>query len=198
VEDVVVDGRRARRERGRIAAIDAVVDLLQEGATPPSAAEVAKRAGVSPATLFRYFETIDDLQHEATSRFFERNAPLFEVPASSGPLDERADGYAAARVTLYDTIAPIARLARVRSFDHPHLARTLHEVRSRMAAQVRTHFAPELRALTPAGRDDAVALITTMTSFESWDQLRQDFDRSAAQIRRAWRQAIAANLQPVG
>jgi AcrR family transcriptional regulator len=198
VEDVVVDGRRARRERGRIAVIDAVVDLLQEGATPPSAAEVAKRAGVSPATLFRYFETIDDLQHEATSRFFERNAPLFEVPPSAGSLDERADGYASARVSLYDTIAPIARLARVRSFDHPHLARTLHEVRSRMAVQVRTHFAPELRTLTPAARDDAVGLITTMTSFESWDQLRQDFDRSPAQIRRAWRQAIVATLQPVG
>jgi AcrR family transcriptional regulator len=198
VDDVVVDGRRARRERGRIAVIDAVVDLLQEGATPPSAAEVAKRAGVSPATLFRYFETIDDLQHEATSRFFERNAALFEVPASSGPLDERADDYAAARVTLYGTIAPIARLARVRSFDHPHLAQTLHEVRSRMAGQVRTHFAPELRALTPAAKDDAIALISTTTSFESWDQLRQDFDRSPAQIRRAWRQAIVATLRLLG
>jgi AcrR family transcriptional regulator len=194
VEDVVVDGRRARRERGRVAVIDAVVDLLHEGAAPPSAADVAKRAGVSPATLFRYFETIDDLQHEATSRFFERNAALFELPPASDPLDERADDYAAARVTLYDTIAPIARLARARSFDHPHLARTLHEVRSRMAGQVRTYFAPELRALTPAARDDAIGLVCTITSFESWDQLRQDFDRTPAQIRRTWRRGIAALL----
>jgi hypothetical protein len=61
-----------------------------------------------------------------------------------------------------------------------------------MADQIRTHFALELQALTPAARDDAVGLVGTITSFESWDQMRQDFGRSQAQIRRAWRGAIQA------
>jgi AcrR family transcriptional regulator len=191
--EAVVDGRRARRERGRVAVIDAVVDLLQEGATPPIAGDVAKRAGVSPATLFRYFETIDDLQHEATSRFFERNAALFDVPGIGvGSLDDRAERYASARVALYERIAPVARLGRARSFDHPHFAATLHAVRRRMADQVGAHFAPELEALTPAARDDAIALVTTVTSFESWDQMRNDFGRTPQQVRRAWRRAIRA------
>jgi AcrR family transcriptional regulator len=189
--EVSVDGRRARRERGRLAVIEAVIDLLDEGRTPPLAGDVAKRAGVSTATLFRYFDTIDDLQHEATGRFFERNAELFEVPQiGEGPLDARADRYAAARVTLYETIAPAARLGRARSFDRPLFAQTLHSVRQAMADQIRLHFAPELEALTPAARDDAVALIGTITSFEAWDQMGQDFGRSPAQIRRAWRRAI--------
>ena len=134
--EVSVDGRRARRDRGRLAVIEAVLDLLEEGENPPLASHVAKRAGVSSATLFRYFETLDELQHEATSRFFERNAPLFEVPQIGvGPLGARADRYAAARADLYDQIAPIARLGRARAFDRPVFAETLHSVRQVMADQ---------------------------------------------------------------
>lgn len=193
--EVSVDGRRARRDRGRLAVIEAVLDLLEEGENPPLASHVAKRAGVSSATLFRYFETLDELQHEAISRFFERKAALFEVPQIGvGPLGARADRYAAARADLYDQIAPIARLGRARAFDRPVFAETLHSVRQVMADQIRTHFAPELQALTPAARDDAIALVGTITSFESWDQMQQDFGRTQAQIRRAWRGAIEAAL----
>ena len=188
---VSVDGRRARRDRGRLAVIEAVVDLLEEGETPPVASSVAKRAGVSSATLFRYFETIDELQHEATNLFFARNAPLFEIPRIGiGPLRTRSDRYASARVTLYATIGPVARLGRARAFDRPHFAESLHAVRQGMADQIALQFAPELGALTPAARDDAVALVATITSFESWDQMRQDFGRTQTQIRRAWRRSI--------
>jgi AcrR family transcriptional regulator len=191
--EVSVDGRRARRDRGRLAVIEAVLDLLEEGEHPPMASHVAKRAGVSSATLFRYFDTIDELQHEATSRFFERNAPLFEIPQiGAGAFGPRADRYAAARVTLYEAIAPVARLGRARAFDRPLFAETLHTVRQGMADQIRTHFAPELQTLTPAARDDAVGLVGTITSFESWDQMRHEFGRSQTQIRRAWRRAISA------
>ncbi len=57
LSDETVDGRRARRERGRIAVSDAVIDLAFEGNANPTAEQVAKRAGVSVASLFRYFET---------------------------------------------------------------------------------------------------------------------------------------------
>src|SRR5690606_23355552 len=41
------DGRRARRERGRQAVIDATLDLFLEGGERPTSEEVAARAGVS-------------------------------------------------------------------------------------------------------------------------------------------------------
>lgn len=190
-----VDGRRARRDRGRLAVIDAVVDLLHEGHTPPTSRQVTERSGVSEATLFRYFETLDDLQRQAVDRFLERNAPLFEIPGiGDGELRDRVDRFAAARVALYDAIAPIARLGRARAFDHAHFAASLREVRARLADQTRTHFASELGALGPAARDDVVGTITTLTSFESWDQLRGDLRRTPSQIRRAWRHGIQALL----
>ena len=44
-------------------------------------------------------------------------------------------------------------------------------------------------------RDDAVALIATLTSVESWEQFRLAYRRSPAQTRRAWTNAIRAILQ---
>jgi AcrR family transcriptional regulator len=189
---VETDGRRARRERGREAVLDAVVDLLQGGSVTPTAQEVAARAGVSPASLFRYFDSIDQLQHEATDRFFDRHAARFEIPALGvGPLEVRADGYAASRVALCEALEPVARLVRTRAVGGP----VLHDVRRRLADQAAAHFAHELGDAAPAARATAIAMIVTTTSFESWDQLRHDFDRTPLQVRRSWRGAIVAVLE---
>ena len=39
-----------------ISALDAFIDLVLEGNLPPTPQQVAKRAGISMATFFRYFE----------------------------------------------------------------------------------------------------------------------------------------------
>jgi AcrR family transcriptional regulator len=192
---VAVDGRRARRERGRVTVIDTLIDLISEGGGPPSAGQVTERAGISAATLFRYFETLDDLVHEATHRFFERHAERFEVPRlGEGPLAARIDRFTTARVGLYSTIAPVARVARFRAPEQPHLAATLHDVRVRLASQIRTHFAPELGELTPAVADDVVGAIAVLTSFEAWDQMQGDLGRTSRQIRRTWARVIDRTL----
>lgn len=191
----IVDGRHARRERGRLAVIDAMVDLVLEGHAPPQPELVAERAGVSLASLYRYFKTLDDLQHHTTMRYFERFADLFEVPdVGEGAPDRRIDRFVAARVELHEHVAPMARLARSRVLVNPALADTLYRVRSTMVDQVRHQFETELDALSPASRDDVVGLIATTTSFESWDQLRHDHRRSPLQIRRAWKRSLAAML----
>ena len=186
------DGRRARRERGRVAVLDAVVALLEGGSATPTAQEVAARAGVSPASLFRYFDSIDELQHDATDRFFERNAARLEIPALGvGLLGVRAERYAGSRVALCAAVEPVARLVRARAVGGP----VLQDVRRRLADQAATHFARELGSATPTARATALAMIVTTTSFESWDQLRHDFDRTPLQVRRAWREAIVASLR---
>lgn len=193
----VADGRRARRERGRLAVIDAMVDLVQEGQLPPSPDLVAERAGVSVASLFRYFDDLDELQLHVVARFQERFAPAFEVPAiGDGPMDARVDRYVRARVALYEQIAPMARLARARALERPNLARSLHETRARQALQVREHFAPELASRTPAVRDDLVGCICALTSFESWDLHHGDLERGRTQIVRAWTTALRGLLAP--
>ena len=75
-----VDGRRLRRERGRDAVIDALFELLLEGSPTPKSDELARRAGVSEASVFRYFDSLDDLFLRAFQAFQERYAPLLTIP----------------------------------------------------------------------------------------------------------------------
>ena len=187
----IADGRRARRQRGRLAVTDAMIDLVFEGNIPPTVDQVAERAGVSVTSIFRYFDTLDDLRHATTDLYFERYAHLFDVPhIGEGPLVHRIDNFVTSRVTLYETHEPMARLVRLRAPEHTEVDAMVHRVRAARADQIRHHFGEELRRLTPAASDDFVAVVAALTSFESWDQARHDHRRSPLQVRRAWSTAL--------
>jgi AcrR family transcriptional regulator len=187
----VTDGRRARRRRGRQAVIEATLDLVFEGHVPPTVEQIAQRAGVSAASVFRYFDTLDDLRDATTEVFLDRHAHLFDIPdVGEGPLATRIDNFVASRVALYESAEPMARLIRLRAHDQVGAARMVHRLRSARADQVRSHFDGELGAMTPTVRDDMAMVIATMTSFEVWDQARHDHRRTAAQLRRAWAAAL--------
>lgn len=188
------DGRRARRERNRTAVIDAMFALLEEGHLPPSVEQVASRAEVSVSSVFRYFESLDDLQEQTIARYFERFAPLFEVPAVDGDRDARIAALVDARLALYERVAPIAQMARVRAAGEARFARALLETRRRMADQVGAHLAPDVAHLGRAEADDRIALVDCLTAFESWDLLTSTHGRSRRLVRRAWLTGIAAIL----
>jgi AcrR family transcriptional regulator len=191
-----VDGRHERRLRGRQAVVDAMIDLLEEGHLPPAVDDVAQRAGVSTATLYRYFPTLDDLRAETIARFAERRDDLYALPAiGAGTLDERVAGLVRARLALYEALAPVARWVRSRSHEQPQLAETLGLRRAMLARQVEDHFAPELALRTTAERADLVRTVVTLTSFEAWD-LWAAMDSPDADIARAWRTALTALLTP--
>lgn len=189
VDDAVpsaIDGRRARRDRGRAAVIQAFFDLLDEGHTAPGTEAIVQRSGVSLASIFRYFESLDDLQHQVVDAHFDRSAHLFRVPgAGRGTLDVRIRTLVRARLDLHEATAPVARLARARSSEQPVVATGLHRVRAALSDQVEDHFAPELATHQPSKSADLVALIASLTSFEAWDLLVET-GRTRRQIQRAW------------
>lgn len=189
------DGRTARRERGHQAVLDAALDLIRETGKPPTPEAVAQRAGVSVSSLFRYVETLDELQEAVIDRFTQRYAPLFNIPdLGSGGLDDRIARHIKSRLTQYSTVAPVARITRSRSLARPRLAASLTAHRSAQWDQIRRHYEPELAAYSPAVIDDVVGSIATLTSFEAWDLLQGDGGRTAAQIKRAWTLAIRRML----
>ena len=61
-----VDGRRARRHRSRDLAVDALLDLLDEGVVRPTAQQVAERSGVSLRSIFRIFDDVESLNAAAS------------------------------------------------------------------------------------------------------------------------------------
>jgi AcrR family transcriptional regulator len=191
-----VDGRRARRQRGRSAVTEAMIDLVFEGHIPPGADEVAARAGVSVASLFRYFETLDDLRRETTDLYFERYAHLSDITGiGEGTLDERIQNFVDSRLALHATTEPMSRLVRIRAHEVSAVGDLLRLSRATRADQIRQHFDEELRAIGTSDGDDLTTVIATLTSFESWDQMRNDHGRSDQQIRRAWTTALRQVLQ---
>jgi len=180
--------------RRRLRALDAFIDLVLEGNLPPTAEQVAARAGISKATFFRYFESLNAMRCDAGARMLER-FPFFHVAdPGRGPLRERIERFVALRVELWERVHLLARLQRTLVLQDPDAARMVDLVRELMVDQVREHFAPELRERSAARRDDAAMLIATITSVESWEQLRNTCGRSPSQTRRAWTRAIEALL----
>jgi AcrR family transcriptional regulator len=187
-------GARARRpppaER-RTRALDAFIDLTLERGAHPRPEEVAERADVSIASLYRYFTDLDELRHDAVARLRERYPDLFTIPEIGiGDRQERIAAFVTARLALHETLHPLQLLARANGRQDPAAQEHLEGVRTTMTDQIRRHFGAELQALGPTRREDTVAAIAVLTSVESWEQFRRSHDRTPAQARRAWIDAI--------
>ena len=161
-----VDGRRLRRHQNREAVIDALIALFEEGSYTPSSGEIAHRAGISPRSLFRYFDDVDDLNRAAVDRHLNTHRALFEIDIDPElPTATKIEQFVAARVRLHATVAPAARAARLAAHRRPLIADQLFETRRYMRGQVLRTFSGELKgeraALLPA--------IDELCSFEAYE-----------------------------
>ena len=188
-----VDGRRLRREQNREAVLDALVELFGEGDYQPSSNDIAERARISPRSLFRYFDDIDDLNRAAIERQLAAARPLLDVGvAADAPTAAKVECLVAARMRLFETIAPAARSARVCAHRHPVIAAQLRESRSYLRHQIRRLFADELEgeraALLPA--------LDALCAFETYELLRFDQGLSRSKTVFALVGALTTLLEP--
>jgi AcrR family transcriptional regulator len=190
-----VDGRRLRREQNREAVLDALVALLGEGTYQPSSNEIADRAGISPRSLFRYFDDIDDLHRAAIERQLAAARPLLDLGvASDAPVRTKIARLVAARVQLFETIAPAARSARAYAHRHPVIAAQVRESRSFLRRQLARLFAPELAG----DRAARLPALDALCSFETYELLRHDQGLSRARTAAALTAALTALLSSDG
>lgn len=193
--EVNADGRTARRDRNREAVLDAVLDLFADGAIAPVPAEVAERSGVSLRSVYRYFDDMDALVRAAIARNLARMGPYFDLDApGAGALRDRIERTVAARLRLYDGIAPMARAAVARAPQNAIIAERLAETRLLLRRQVEDMFAPELRGLDPGPRADLVAVVDVLLELESIDHLRRSRNLPAADVERILVAAVAAQF----
>lgn len=196
VGSALEDGRHARRERNRLAVVDAMLALYAEGNLDPSSNEIAERATLSPRSLFRYFDDLDDLVRVAISRQHERLRPLAELDvAVAAPLTDRVARLVAQRLSLFDRIASVGIVSRVRAPFQPLIASELALSRSFLRRQIEQLFEPELQARGPVGAAAAVAAIDVLTSFESLQLLSDDQQLSRPQIEATLADAVRRLLE---
>ena len=185
------DGRQLRRRRNREAVVEALLDLYREGNLRPSTEEIAARSGLSPRSLFRYFDDVDDLTRTAIGRQQERVEHLFPVDVGPDqPLGERVEGLVAQRFRLFDAIGDAAVVARLRLPFQPVLAEQIHQNRVLLRSQIEQLFASELSAMPAEHGARVLAAVDVLTTFEACRQLLGDQGLTPEQARAVTGQAL--------
>ena len=192
-EGTSVDGRRAWRDRNLNAVVDALLDLFAEGNLRPGANEIAARSGVSRRSVFRYFDDLDSLDRIAIDRQVARVAHLIELERiGEGPLAARIERIVAQRIRLFDEIAPVAKVSRLRAPFEPVVAAELSRSRRLFRRQVERHFDSELRAFDRNERASTLGAAHVLLSFESYELLSFGHALSGRQIGDIMRTGLAA------
>ncbi len=189
------DGRKQRRLRNREAVVDALLDFYREGNLRPSTDDIAERVGLSPRSLFRYFDDVDDLAGAAVARAQSRVLPLLVLAAE--PDSERSLRIKALvdqRFRVFDELGHAATVTRLRVPFQPVLAERLKDNRAFFRKQVADLFAAELSALPPARARGVLATLDVLTSYESYDLLLHDQGLSATQAKSALVRSIEGAL----
>ena len=161
-------------QRNRDAVVEALLDLYAEGNLRPSADEIAARSGLSPRSLFRYFDDVDDLIRAAVTRQQARVIPLVPIEATpADPLPVRITALVAQRFRIFDAVGNAAAVVRLRAPFEPVLDSALARHRQFLRTQIATLFAVELAAMgTSAG--SVLAAADVVTSYESRHLLVND------------------------
>jgi AcrR family transcriptional regulator len=198
-EAPITDGRLLRRQRNRDAVVESLLDLYAEGNLRPSTEEIAARSGLSPRSLFRYFDDVEDLTRTAMNRQLERALPL--LPIDAGPeaeLTVKVGALVDQRFRLFDLFGPAATISRLRSPFQPVLANQLTLHRKYLRSQVRKLFAPELAAMGEPVGFEILAAADIMASFESYQLLVEHRALEQGQAKSVMRRALEAILGPPG
>lgn len=199
---IPTDGRNLRRDRNRDAVVTALLDLFRAGDLAPSAEQIAERAGISVRSLFRYFDDVEDLVRTAVARQQQHLAPLYALDATPDqPLHERIDRFVACRVRLLEGMGEVGRAARALAARQPLVLAELARIRAALRRQLSTLFATELDAFDPDEREARLAAADVITSWESFDLMRNDQglvrDQACAAMTGALRQLLAPDTGAV-
>ncbi|MFD0265807.1 TetR/AcrR family transcriptional regulator [Streptomyces sp. NPDC127106] len=166
------DGRTERGRQTREKIADALLALLDEGATEFPAEKVASYAGVSRRSVFHHFTDMAQLVDTAITRRLEQLAEQIRPLPTSGPRAVRVAALAEQRSRILEWITP-ARKAIMR-MDHPspRIQQTVDEAFADARARLEAVLAEELDTLTGQRRTDLVNGLDAVTTWGAWHHWR--------------------------
>jgi TetR/AcrR family transcriptional regulator of autoinduction and epiphytic fitness len=190
----VVDGRSARAQRTRSAVVEALLGLLEEGHTQPTAAEIAARAGVAERTLFQHFADRDALFMAVAARQTERLTEMWVDIPRDAPFSERLAAFVDLRARVYEVVTPVRRGALLMEAHSDVVAEGVSGFRALKRREAASVFKTELSALAPGEREAAKAALGAIASWSAWEELRRHQGLSVERSRAALSRAIEGLL----
>jgi AcrR family transcriptional regulator len=167
------DGRTRRRLNSHKRAVDALLDLIESGNDAPTAQQIAERSGISVRTVFRLTEDIESLHAAAVMRQIERTAHLYVELPKTGPFESRLRTLVQNRVDVFETVAPVRRVAGRLAESSERIAEGMELQKMMLRNQVAEVFERELEALPRQRRTTALNAADVAAGWETWDQLRR-------------------------
>ena len=196
-QDLVVDGRTARRNRNKAAVIAAMIDLAREGHDEPAIEMIADRAGVSYRSVYRYFEDRTDLMLSAIGALMRDVWPMLKTATlASGSLKERIASLVEARIAMYHKLAPLTRVAVQRRVHEPAVAEQYERVREQFRQRLTAQFEPELSAMTKKDRNLVVSALDVVFQFEALDFLSAHDGMNDGQMAALLTRHVSVHLAP--
>lgn len=191
------DGRTLRAERSRAAVAGAMLDLIREGEIRPTAADVAKRAGVSLRLVFHHFKDMAAVHREANRLQMERIRSLVvSLPGAEMPFEKRTAEFVRRRGKLYEEIAPVRRAGRAAEHGSTVTAEALDWIRALKRDQVETVFAAELEGFKGAERRERLSALQQALSWMAWESLRSHQGLTERQAKSSLKRTIKLVLSP--
>jgi len=163
-----------------------MLELTREEALPPSAEQVAARAGVGLRSVFRHFQDMESLYREMGQPIQAELRAWAQRPFKGATWRARVAELIARRGAVFETIMPLRRASDAMRHTSPELQAD------------HTIFAEALRAilrgLIPKGAVDAATFeaLDLLLSVEAWMRLRREQGLRPAQARKALQTAVKA------
>jgi AcrR family transcriptional regulator len=153
--------------------LDAMIALFSEGDLDPTPERVASRAGISPRSVYRYFDDREALLRAAIGHQLDSVWHLYILHRiGEGPLDERVADFVGHRVRLHEVVGAAARATRLRAVTDEILREQLELTRRALREQIEKQFAPELEAMPARTRRARVAAMDALCELEALDHYR--------------------------
>jgi AcrR family transcriptional regulator len=191
------DGRRMRSERTRQTLITAYLDLLREKQQPPTAPEIAKRAGCSPRSVFERFSDLLSLSLAAADYAFAEALAQAPAPKVDADLYTRLKSQVETRAAICERWLPLWRALLRYQNESDELVIRIKRIRAAMLARLLLVYGPELSTLSEAERSQLLVALDILTDFESWGRMREDHGLSIEAARDTWINAIGRMLPAV-
>lgn len=189
----LVDGRRRRSERSRLAIARALLDAVRDTGLPPTVDEIAQRAGVSRRSVFRHFGDMTELY--ATAIVLQRDdvSELFPGPElGHAPLEERIRQMAVQLGAIYERCGAMIRVFRLHRSQNELLQRRWEADIAALRHFVGSVFSDCLADYAPPDDVHVRNAISLALDPLTWETMREELGLSAPEARAVMARTLAA------
>jgi AcrR family transcriptional regulator len=195
-KNAVIDGRRLRSERTKQYIIEAYMALLRQNPRPPTASQIAERAGYSVRSLFERFPDLLSLSLAAADYAFAQANTQAAIRNVDGDRATRIRTQVETRAQTCEEWLPLWRALVLNQQVSEELRMRIQRVREAIMARILLMYRPELDSVSQVERRRTLIAIEALTDFESWARMRELAGLSFAEGCTVWIRAIDRLLPP--